>query len=939
MLKRRIIALLLLTTMIFTTFTVVNADEDAPAPSASTTTAKVSYAPAVTMMRTLGIIPSGSGETSLMSRGQFANFMLTVLNININLSGVDFSTYFTDVPSNHQYGASIMSMYTLEIMNGVGNKLFEPDRDVTIEEAIKVVVCALGYGIMSVEGTYLADALTKATELRLLRNVSGNYSSPASLGVIAQLLYNASEVRMLRPQKIGVIMEYSSQEGKTLLDINNVAKGRGIITETYITSLDGISSLKDGEVIIDGRRFLAGRTTAPSYLGYTVEFYTTLNKDYPDEITTLLFVEPALNRNEIVNINEEDFSGYISNADLSHTFNYVDGRRVTNVKASRNAKIIYNGMANPGYDLRELNKYNAIDTTISLIDNTNDGEYDIIIINKYISFVVESASAETGSIRGNVGDRHADPIRLDPNDTKLKYRIYNNGALVDISYVRTGNVVSYTEASQTNINGVYRYYEIIVCDDVVDSYIDVIYQDGGYTWLDLEGDIYRVKKDLVDDEYVDYRKFRIDDEAGTFRLTFDGKIISFAPYSAGDGLAYVITMKLGEGIDDTVTLKLIDVTGVIKMVKTAEMIYLDKSEVTGGEKIPASDLLNNVVVESSVRQQLIKYKTNFDGDITEILTRYNPDQNREHGLQYTTITGTVRYDQNVPTFHLTNNSINTIMLDSETIVFRVPRSTERLEDYRFSVGRSSLFRHGYDYGSGTGGEGTIEVYNISDKMNKAGIVVLRYGGAGNTGSSSNDTMTSRNMRYAARMIDTVMSTIDEDGEIFQVIKFADGSENKFSNDSLTDYATGNYPSGGIVPSDLNKADVVLCQIDSDNLVYNLAPMRTFEEVKDQPQWTNGTGDWAGSATYTSGRVVGIEGNVVMVMTAQTNEDGSLVAGGLADRIQHLNMRGLPVIIYDTELKKNEFKVGSVGDISIGDIFMMRTTDGWAGNEMYCYKGI
>ena len=403
-------------------------------------------------------------------------------------------------------------------------------------------------------------------------------------------------------------------------------------------------------------------------------------------------------------------------------------------------------------------------------------------------------------------------------------------------------------------------------------------------------------------------------------MLWDDEMVPFA-YSVdsvtdveGGGFAYVMM------INDDLSLKILDGSGEIMTLATEAQISIDNVQ------RPAGDLLANNFINTSVRGNLIKYKMNTDGKITEILTKNNAEQDAVNGIKFTAIPYSVRCDRNVPSFILIDHSMDSIMLDSSTIVFNVPRNPETTEDRRFSVGGYQLLRHGVSYS-----REELEVFNV-DKINRAKIVVLRYGAV--TNDVYYEYLYPRNMQYQPYMVNDVSEKQDENGVMSQYIAFVGGSKFKFSNNTLADYEKGNYPY--LLPSNVKRGDIVIIQLDDDEEIYNMACVRNLEQITNQPQWINGMGDWAGSATYTTGRIQAIIGNVILLKTAQTDVTGDTVY--MQDLLLHFNTRGLPIQIFDTKLARNPIYIGDMQDLAIGDVVMLRTTDGWM-QDIFAYKSI
>lgn len=77
----------------------------------------------------------------------------------------------------------------------MGDGTFAPDAPVTYEQALKMVVCTLGYVSLPKISVRPEGFIKQANTLDLTKKVnSTGYSEGATRGMIAQVLYNALEI-------------------------------------------------------------------------------------------------------------------------------------------------------------------------------------------------------------------------------------------------------------------------------------------------------------------------------------------------------------------------------------------------------------------------------------------------------------------------------------------------------------------------------------------------------------------------------------------------------------------------------------------------------------------------------------------------------------------------------------------------------------------------
>ena len=104
------------------------------------------YKDAITTLSTLNVINGYENGTfepeKSITRAEFTKIIVYMLGSDNMTEKI---TQFEDVSEDHWANANIKTAYDLGIINGFDEKTFKPDDPVTYEQALKMVVCALGY--------------------------------------------------------------------------------------------------------------------------------------------------------------------------------------------------------------------------------------------------------------------------------------------------------------------------------------------------------------------------------------------------------------------------------------------------------------------------------------------------------------------------------------------------------------------------------------------------------------------------------------------------------------------------------------------------------------------------------------------------------------------------------------------------------------------------
>lgn len=130
----------------------------------------VSSLPPTDDLGDLGIINDNTlTDTSSVTRAQMATLARNLLppeKIDPSFGYVDFSgNEFKDVPDDHWAIKVITALSKLHVINGVGNELYLPDQNITYQQAVKIMVCLLGYSEYAEQNGGYPQGYLKCAEL------------------------------------------------------------------------------------------------------------------------------------------------------------------------------------------------------------------------------------------------------------------------------------------------------------------------------------------------------------------------------------------------------------------------------------------------------------------------------------------------------------------------------------------------------------------------------------------------------------------------------------------------------------------------------------------------------------------------------------------------------------------------------------------------------
>ena len=184
---KKVLAMVLAFACTFTMFAGAKVFEDVPAGS--------DYSEAITMLSDLGIIQGKDDgkyhPEDTITRAEACAMIARLMTGDPNVSQYTGAQNFADVAKGSWKDSAIGYCYINNIVVGVGNNKFEPDRAITDAEFITMVVRAMGYETPDMTQGYPFSYMSNAQAIGLLDGVNMVASTDALRGEDAQVIYNA----------------------------------------------------------------------------------------------------------------------------------------------------------------------------------------------------------------------------------------------------------------------------------------------------------------------------------------------------------------------------------------------------------------------------------------------------------------------------------------------------------------------------------------------------------------------------------------------------------------------------------------------------------------------------------------------------------------------------------------------------------------------------
>lgn len=584
-------------------------------------------------------------NTQEVTRAEFADICGKLLNINPSTTAN--KAYFTDVMPDKWYAHTVNVLTEQGIIAQADNKMFEPDRAITLNEAVKMITCIMGYGDYAQnKGGYPDGYISVAASQKMLDGVSDK-GGKLTKEMMSKLVYNALHANVMKKKFDGYKTSYVIDDEETLMSYYmKIYDDKGIVETVYGMSIKD-TDVSDDQIIIDGIVYDIGEIeNAADYLGYKLKFYY---REEDDGSRTLVYIEPSKMAELMIKSEDiEKFEG------LGDKLTYFEGDRRKTVKIASDAVVIRNGAVvtenvDTAFDIKN--------GEMKLVDGDNNGLYEIVIIYDYETIVVNSFNQEKGQL-------------IDAIDHQL---------IIDISGCNYISVFS-EKGEQLDLSAITK-----------NSVVDIAYSDShAFIYVNsnnFEGKISGIsdkdkelKIDGVSYKYLQkaYERYQMKvSYTGLFKTNRFGEIAYFELKGSNALPGYVLNAAYVNELNEEVMLKILTSAGNIEWINVYEKAKKD------GERID-----NKVESMLSLKEKVILYTVNKNGEITKIDSATRSSWEDDTSLKQEMVLNTDghRWFSSAKMFD------RNIICSPDMIVFKVPPVTSSFRDTdSYSVVDSTAF--------------------------------------------------------------------------------------------------------------------------------------------------------------------------------------------------------------------------------------------------------
>ncbi len=558
----------------------------------------------IAQMRDIGIMQGDeNGEiepAATLSRAEFVTLIARIMGIEHHYDSAE-NDLFVDVPQNHWAKSAILACAKAGYVIGTDDGIFSPEDNVSLEQAVKIMVKVLGYEFMAQEkGGYPAGHFYAANRLELLENIDMPQTDPVTKGDAAHLFFNALEVPLT--EEVGysegsVLMSNLAQ--RTLLaEYLGLARAEGRLDAIYGLSVIDEEISEAGQIIVDGKLYAYEGKDLRNLVGRTVDYFYTIGENQLK--STVKSILPAQDANQELKIMTDDLidvkNGIIIYED--------ENENQKEVEIDATIKYVYNYGLLLDYDIKDLKTIQ--NGQVVLVNNDEDHGYEFAFIYDYETYIVESKS--DNMIQGKLNDSIIDLTK----DKRITFLNYHDGREVSLNKIKPNHILFVIETDE------------ILEMHINDTNVTGTLESTGKDSITVNGTKYDVAKNVFPQlNQLDLTNVKLGETASIYLNPYH-QVAYMTAVGVGElQVGYMMkTAETGGVFSSGMQAKIFTEMGEIKTFPFAKNIMINGTSYTVSKHKDAIEKclgLRSEIASWGIQPQLLKYGLNESGEIYELL--------------------------------------------------------------------------------------------------------------------------------------------------------------------------------------------------------------------------------------------------------------------------------------------------------------------------------
>ncbi len=858
-------------------------------------------AEAVGVLSNLGIFTGFEDGTfkpdDTVTRAQMAAIICRTLGYEDQAQSSAGSTIFNDVPASHWASGYVNVAQSLQIINGYGDGNFGPEDQVTYEQAVKMIVVALGYELdAQAKGGWSTGYLAVASREGITKSANGTVGAPAARGTIAVLVYNSLEVRLMDQDTWttnGNEDEFKKLNETILSKYLGVQKWEGVVAATpYSQYVGGYNPddtpvvslapgcfyeewrsgsltkiyLEDSEGNRDGLYGIdCSLVDVNPYAGKKVIAYIgeEADEETGHRMVYAITEKSGANKVTTIGLNQLVDSGKYWDEPGSIAYKNVGSRTATDLDLDNSVSLVVNfamveeDMIDEGIDTTEelVDEIGTLNGTVSFISNDNDSKIDVIIVTAYTGeAVVEEVTTEDGVIAFDMYTNHGEELvveEIDTEDEDALIIVYKDGALATVEDIAANDTISAVAVDEDG-----TFMLLYVSSKTITGNVE------GYDleYVTVAGEDYKLSNlnySATDD---------VDGKEGIFFLNVAGQIAHDEAEAAKGNYGIVIAAGEGSGVKGGYEVEVVLADGTAAVYSLASKACVENADGDvldeNGEEAVGSTAIAAAKTAATVYDYLTSKFNGEDNaraikaDIDDLMFQVKI---KNGAISKLTVLGSDGGDDGEE-YDEENLTYGSVIFAESTVVFAVDPATDSadIEADDVKVGKVADF-----FVDGEGVEFDIIAYDVDDRDETAGAIIGF--GLDTTVPEDGDVMiitSAKNISYkddtAVRITGLqggkeVTYTLYDEDDAFEATEFANGDI----------ILVGNANAEGVISAykslfkyDTNGTTIEEIRDESDDTLALNVTLTEANEAKEIRYYAGMVAEGANAATDSTFTIVG-----------------------------------------------------------------------------------
>lgn len=811
------------------------------------------------LLESIGVLEIDNNQSDKVTRADFACYVGRLIGVDEYTAPTEM--YFRDVPTTHWAANCVNSLAAFGAISYDGVTMFRPDDIITVDEALKILVEILGYGVAAeVKGGYPTGYFSVANMIDLRSGISG--AQEVSLIDAAMMLYNAANAKLYIPVSYGGSQnEYKQSDTDTLLSVyHNIYYTEGIVDATELTSVSSQGGTGENEISIDGVVYECDENMF-DYIGTQVSVY--YRQTYGGDKREIVVIALENDKDDIITVTDDDFISFESDYVLKY---YALGsEKVKSINISKSASFIYNGV----YVNENIRDYMNIDYGEIRAIKDKNGAFSTIIITEYQTVPIGYTDTE----RGYVYSAADNSVYFDLSGKDTSVYIFDEDKnMVNVGSIAQNNVLTIYESPNKFI---YAY----LSRKTVDGTIERLVNTDNKIKITVGGNEY-----VVDKKFYEKNKTAIK-SGKSVKLYLDIRgTVAYITIKNDNSYeyGYLTNAVLTGDISPELSVKIFTSDGSLGVYKTDETVYID--EVKYKELSDARSALCKQGT-TEIQPRLVRFIADDKGIIKKIDTEKRGANETDDSLTRTAYTADGKSYDYISVGILGKK----IAFDKSTILFKVPKDKDAVNATEKMFSSTNLARR-IDWL-----DTEISAYTANSESGVSEVVVQKLEWSNAAPES----------RYNI-MFEELYTALDDDGnEVERIVGRKDGAQVEYDIDSDVSLKDSGIEKGDLLILAVNAGNTVLnykLVYDADkNIIYD---NDAADAYKDNIFSCNGANYFA-AQNMRFGYAASVKGSVVSM---------SYTNGGEAEEIYPVPS-SVAATVYDSTLGDGVFYKGGITDIA------------------------